>query len=76
MMFAKEKVNAESFAALAAKRYGDQSAEFLKLYPAGTDDEALKSAYAYSTGEQCRVHHVEMAEPAGGDRQARVQLHF
>jgi para-nitrobenzyl esterase len=35
---------AESFAAVAHERYKDRAAEFLKLYPASTDAEALRSA--------------------------------
>jgi para-nitrobenzyl esterase len=39
------KPSAESFAEMAEKRFGDQaSAQFLKLYPASNDDEAMVSA--------------------------------
>jgi len=41
---APQKPTAKSFAEEARKRFGDQAAEFLKLYPASTDEEALLSA--------------------------------
>lgn len=41
---APQKPTAKSFAADARKRFGDQAGEFLKLYPASTDEEALLSA--------------------------------
>jgi para-nitrobenzyl esterase len=37
----------EKFEALAAKVYPEHTAEFLKLYPAATDEEAVQSAMAY-----------------------------
>jgi para-nitrobenzyl esterase len=37
----------EKFEALAAKVYPEHTAEFLKLYPADTDEEAVQSAMAY-----------------------------
>lgn len=39
---------AKSFSQDAHARFGDQAEQFLKLYPAGTDDEALRSAEALS----------------------------
>ena len=44
-------VTAESFAKQARERYGKAADEFLKLYPAGTDDEA-KIAQKQSTRDQ------------------------
>jgi para-nitrobenzyl esterase len=41
---APQKPTAKSFAADARKRFGDQAGEFLKLYPASTDEEARLSA--------------------------------
>ena len=41
---APQKPTAKSFAEEAKKRFGDQAKEFLKLYPAATDEEALLSA--------------------------------
>jgi len=42
------KTTAESFKAEAQKKYGDQATEFLSLYPASTDAEAIQSASAYN----------------------------
>jgi para-nitrobenzyl esterase len=42
------KTTAASFKEMAQKRYGDQAEEFLKLYPASNDDEALVSAETLS----------------------------
>jgi para-nitrobenzyl esterase len=39
-----QKTTAASFAEQAKARFRDQAAEFLKLYPAATDDQALRSA--------------------------------
>ena len=46
ILFAPEKPTAKSFAEQAQARFGDQAAEFLKLYPASTDQEAIQSAEA------------------------------
>ncbi len=46
VLMAPQKPTAKSFAELADGRFGDQAAEFLKLYPASTDQEALLSAEA------------------------------
>ncbi len=48
VLFAPKKPTAKSFAEQAQTRFGDQSAQFLKLYPAATDHEALLSAEALS----------------------------
>jgi para-nitrobenzyl esterase len=42
--FGKEEPTAANFAETARKRFGDTAGEFLKLYPAGTDEEARRSA--------------------------------
>lgn len=55
---------AKSFAADARKRFGDEAGEFLKLYPASTDEEALLSAeqlsgddfIAFSTWKWLNLH--------------------
>jgi para-nitrobenzyl esterase len=39
-----QKTTAKSFAELAHSRFGDDAAEFLKLYPADTDERARSSA--------------------------------
>jgi para-nitrobenzyl esterase len=41
---AKEKTTAKSFAAQAQARWGSRADSFLSLYPAATDEQALKSA--------------------------------
>jgi len=43
-----KKPTAASFSDMAKERFGDHSAEFLKLYPASNDDEALVSAETLS----------------------------
>jgi len=47
-------VTAESFIKLAQQRYGPEAEEFLKLYPASTDDQA-KLSQAQSTRDQALV---------------------
>jgi para-nitrobenzyl esterase len=44
VVYAKEKPTAQSFPEQQRARFGDRAAEVLKLYPAGTDEEARKSA--------------------------------
>ena len=39
-----QKPSAKSFAEMAQKRFGDGATQFLKVYPAANDDEALVSA--------------------------------
>ncbi|MFI5098616.1 MAG: carboxylesterase/lipase family protein [Candidatus Acidiferrales bacterium] len=46
VLLAPQKPTAKSFAELVQARFGDQAADFLKLYPASTDQEALLSAEA------------------------------
>jgi len=46
VLFNPQKPTAKSFAEQAQSRFGDQEAEFLKLYPAATDQEAVLSAQA------------------------------
>ena len=46
VLFAPQKVTAKIFAQLVQTRFGDQAAEFLKRFPASTDQEALLSAEA------------------------------
>ena len=46
VLLAPQKATAKSFAEQAQARFGDQASEFLKLYPASTDEEALISAEA------------------------------
>jgi para-nitrobenzyl esterase len=46
VLLAPQKTTAGSFAQLARARFRDQAADFLKLYPATTDQEAVLSAEA------------------------------
>ncbi|HTT19542.1 MAG TPA: carboxylesterase/lipase family protein [Candidatus Sulfotelmatobacter sp.] len=46
--FAPQKPNAENFKATAQKDFGDKADEFLKLYPADTDEHAMRSAQDYA----------------------------
>jgi para-nitrobenzyl esterase len=46
VLFDPNKPTAKSFAEQAQKRFGDHSAEFLKLYPDATDQDAITSAEA------------------------------
>jgi para-nitrobenzyl esterase len=46
ILLAPQKPTAKSFAEQAQARFGDQASEFLKLYPAATDEGALVSAEA------------------------------
>ena len=46
LLFNPQKPTATSFAEQAHERFGDQSPQFLKLYPAADDQEALASAAA------------------------------
>jgi len=48
VLFVPQKPTAKSFADQARARFGDQADEFLKLYPAMNDQEALASAEALS----------------------------
>jgi para-nitrobenzyl esterase len=44
VLLGKEKPTAKKFAEQAHTRFGDQADAFLKLYPAATDEEAVRSA--------------------------------
>lgn len=46
--FSPHKPTAESFKAAAEKDFGDKAEEFLKLYPADTNEHALRSAQDYA----------------------------
>jgi para-nitrobenzyl esterase len=49
VLLAKTKTTAESFAAVAQKDFDDKAKDFLAVYPAGTDAEAVVSAGDYAT---------------------------
>jgi len=46
--YSPQKPTPESFKATAKKDFGDKADEFLKLYPADTDEHALRSAQDYA----------------------------
>lgn len=48
ILFNPQKPTAKSFEQQAKERFGDQASDFLKLYPASTDQEAILSAEALS----------------------------
>ncbi len=54
-IFGKEKPTAQNFVARARSMFGDKADEFLKLYPAGTDAEAKRSAQDLA-GDQFIAH--------------------
>jgi carboxylesterase type B len=64
-------VTAESFAKQARQRYGSAADEFLKLYPAHTDDEA-KIAQSQSTRDQALVSMYLWAEVRARTAKTRV----
>lgn len=51
ILFSPAKPTAKSFAEQAEKRFGDQASEFLKVYPAATDAQALESAYQLASDD-------------------------
>ena len=51
ILFSPQKPTAKSFAEQAQTRFSDQSKQFLKLYPAETDAEALQSAIALASDD-------------------------
>jgi para-nitrobenzyl esterase len=51
VLFNPKKPTAQSFTEEVKKRFGDQAAEFLKLFPAATDQEALLSAEALASDD-------------------------
>ncbi len=77
VLFSPQKPTAKSFADQARTRFGDLAPEFLKLYPAATDEEALDSAkdlagddfIAYSTWKW-----IDMQRRTGGS--PVYQFHF
>ncbi len=77
VLFNPQKPSPKSFAEQAQTRFGDQAAEFLKLYPAATDEQAVASAealagddfIAYSTWKWIDEHRKTGASPV-------YQYHF
>jgi len=51
VLFSPAKPTAKSFAEQARARFGEDAAEFLKLYPAATDQEAVLSAEALASDD-------------------------
>jgi para-nitrobenzyl esterase len=51
ILFNPQKPTAKSFEQQAKDRFGDQAPDFLKLYPAATDPEAILSAEALATDD-------------------------
>lgn len=77
VLFSPQKPTAKSFAEQAEKRFGDQSAEFLKLYPASTDQEATTSAEALAGDDFIAFSTwkwIDMQRKTGGE--PVYQYHF
>ncbi len=76
-IFEKDPQTAANFAAYAQKHYGDKSADFLKLYPAATDEQAVRSAQDLS-GDQFIAFStwkwLEMQGATGGSTLYRYQF--
>jgi len=51
VLMSPQKPTSRSFAEQAQQRFGNQAAEFLKLYPAKTDEEAILSAEQLSSDD-------------------------
>jgi para-nitrobenzyl esterase len=51
ILFSPQKPTAKSFAEQAQARFGDQAAQFLKLYPAADDRQAVASAEALASDD-------------------------
>jgi para-nitrobenzyl esterase len=51
VLMSPQRATAKSFAEQAQKRFADEAAEFLKLYPATTDQEAILSAEQLSSDD-------------------------
>jgi len=51
VLFSPQKPTAKSFSEMAHTRFGERAEQFLKVYPAGTDEEALQSAYALANDD-------------------------
>jgi para-nitrobenzyl esterase len=69
VLFSPQKPTAKSFAEQAQKRFGNQAAEFLKLYPALTDQEAIVSAEALGGDDFtgfCTWKWLDMQRKTGG----------
>jgi para-nitrobenzyl esterase len=77
VLFNPQKPSPKSFAEQAQIRFGDQAPQFLKLYPATTDEETIASAealagddfIAYSTWKWIDLHRKTGASPV-------YQYHF
>ena len=76
VVLAKEKPTAKSFAEQTRTRFGAAADALLKVYPAGTDAEALDSAAAmagdmflgYATWKWIEVHAKTAAQPSTATR--------
>ena len=77
VLLSPQKPTAKSFSDQAQKRFGDRAAEFLKLYPAATDQEAIASAEALAGDDftgYATWKWLDMQRKTGGA--AVYQYHF
>ena len=50
----------EKWKAFAAENFGDRAAEFLKLYPGETDEQAVRSAIDYGSDAFIALRNLEV----------------
>ena len=77
VLFNPQKPTAKSFAEKAHERFGDQADQFLKLYPAATDEEAVLSAQALASDDFIAFSTwkwIDMQRKTGGS--PVYQYHF
>jgi para-nitrobenzyl esterase len=77
VLFSPQKPTAKSFADKAHERFGDQADQFLKLYPAATDEEAVLSAQALASDDFIAFSTwkwIDMQRKTGGS--PVYQYHF
>ncbi len=66
----------QSFQTMAQKDFGDQAAEFLKVYPATTDAEAVRSAIDYMGARFLTLATWEWLEAQVADGGVAYRYHF
>ena len=77
VLLSSQKPTAKSFSEQAQKRFGDHAAEFLKLYPAQTDPQAMASAEALAGDDftgYATWKWLDLQRQTGGS--AVYQYHF
>ena len=67
-------MTAEKWKAFAAEHFGDRAAEFLKLYPGDTDEQALRSAIDYGSDAFIAFGTWKWIEAQREDRRCRRSI--